>query len=213
MAADEAMQVAEFNRRLALELDHRVRNNLTGLISLVSMMRNTASGVKSFADAIEGRLLAMSHTQKLLADTDFRAVDLKTLVTSLMSAVDQLAPHRIRPMVDGPPLAISARQTPPLSMILVEWFTNSCKYGAHSVQGGRLHILWQLFNRLIPGGTTVRFVRLHWTETGGPATRQPTTTGLGTELVKGFVTLELRGRIDLRYPEAGADHMLEFPVE
>ena len=60
-AAEEARQVANFNRSLAQEVDHRVRNNLAGLLSLVSAMRGSARDVKSFAAAIEGRLLAMSH--------------------------------------------------------------------------------------------------------------------------------------------------------
>jgi two-component sensor histidine kinase len=26
----------------------------------------------------------------------------------------------------------------------VEWFTNSCKYGAHSVPGGRVEVGWRV---------------------------------------------------------------------
>ena len=58
--------------------------------------------MKSFADAIEGRLLAMAHAHQLLAETDWKPVDLRKLVTSLLSAVERLCPNRIEPHVAGP---------------------------------------------------------------------------------------------------------------
>jgi two-component sensor histidine kinase len=110
--------------------------------------------------------------------------------------------------VDGPAVQISPRQTPPLSMILLEWFTNSCKYGAHSVPGGRLMVVWVVHRTQSPPR-----LRLHWTETGGPPIPSKITPSLGTELVEGFASLELRGKLQLRFPEEGADHVLEFPLE
>src|SRR5438093_5237308 len=72
-AAERARDAAEFNRRLVLEVDHRVRNNLAGLLSLIAAMRDTTRDVPSFAAAIEGRLMAMVHVHQLLADTGWRA--------------------------------------------------------------------------------------------------------------------------------------------
>jgi two-component sensor histidine kinase len=195
-----------------LEVDHRVRNNLAGLLSLVTAMRSTTRDVNSFAGAIEGRLLAMVHVHQLLADTGWRAVDLRTLVRTLLKAVEQIAPHAIPVDVDGPPVAASPRQALPLSMILLEWFTNSGKYGAHSQPGGRLRVTWE---RLAGNGDGKGDrVRVRWRETGGPMVREQAPPGsLGTELVKGFATLELRGRFEPHYPPEGADYLLEFPVQ
>jgi PAS domain S-box-containing protein len=47
-----ARQSAESNRRLLMEVDHRVKNNLAGLLGLVQLTRNHAASVESFADAI-----------------------------------------------------------------------------------------------------------------------------------------------------------------
>jgi PAS domain S-box-containing protein len=211
-AAKSAKEAAEFNRRLVLEVDHRVRNNLAGLLSLVTAMRSTTRDVNSFAGAIEGRLLAMVHVHQLLADTGWRAVDLRTLVRTLLKAVEQMAPHRVPVDVDGPAVAASPRQALPLSMILLEWFTNSGKYGAHSVPGGRLQVTWE---RVVGNGDGKGDrVRLRWRESGGPTVRKPAPpVSLGTELVKGFATLELRGRYEAKYPPEGADYELEFPVQ
>jgi PAS domain S-box-containing protein len=213
LAAEEARQVAEFNRRLALELDHRVRNNLAGLLSLVAAMRATSRDVDSFAGAIEGRLVSMSHVHQLLADTDWRAVDLRTLVTSLLAAAEHLCPNRIDPVVQGPPVAVSPRQAPAISMILMEWFTNSCKYGPHTVPNGSLRVAWEIVQPAPALDPQPPCICLRWTETGGPPPRLPIQPSLGTELVKSFATVELHGTFELRFPETGADHLLEFPVD
>jgi PAS domain S-box-containing protein len=296
-AAAAARASAEFNRRLVLEVDHRVRNNLAGLLSLVSVMREGADDVRAFAAAIEGRLLAMTHVHQLLAGTEWRAVDLGTLVTTLLAAVERLGRHPIAVAVGGPPVPVAPRQALPLSMILLEWFTNSSKYGAHSVPGGRLHVGWDVTPPPPPhpsrdgdgetaarqeggwadgdirltrgpadaGGGRLRIaaladphdgnghghghghghehgngngngagaggraeegrgaataavaegsiVRLRWRESGGPPLHGPTVASLGTHLVRGFATRELRGKYEPRYPASGADHVLEFPVE
>ena len=65
-------QAAEYNKRLVLEVDHRVENNLAGLLSLVNLTRGGARSVDAFADAIEGRLLAMSRVHDVLAATGWR---------------------------------------------------------------------------------------------------------------------------------------------
>ena len=218
-SAERAREAAEFNRRLVLEVDHRVRNNLAGLLSLVGAMRSTTRDVGSFASAIEGRLLAMVHVHQLLADTGWRAVDLRTLVKTLLKAVERLAPHAVPIELEGPPVPASPRQALPLSMILLEWFTNSGKYGAHSVPTGRIRVEWAR----VPdsangngngGGAPGDRVRLRWRESGGPPIheREPAAS-LGTELVKGFATLELRGHYEPRYPPDGVDYLLEFPVQ
>ncbi len=92
-------------------------------------------------------------------------------------------------------------------MILLEWFTNSCKYGVHSVPDGKLDLGWELID-----GSIGQRVRLRWTESGGPTVQGEIKPSLGTELVKGFATRELGGQCELSYPPTGADHVLEFPI-
>ena len=129
----------------------------------------------------------------------------------------------------GPTARVSTKQALPLAMILLEWFTNSGKYGAHSRPTGRVFVAWERvagiphaagLNRTGPNGSgpgngraAGDWVRLHWRESGGPPIheREPPTS-LGTELVKGFAALELRGRFEARYRLEGVDYLLEFPV-
>lgn len=202
-----ARESAEFNRRLLMEVDHRVKNNLAGLLALVQMTRLNATTVDAFGGAIESRLLAMSHIHQLLAEGGWREMDLRSFVRSLLRGIGSLARHAIDVTLDGPDVMIHPHHALPLTMILVEWFTNSAKYGAHSAESGRLDVRWEA----VAADDGVR-VRLRWTESGGPPVDQPVTESLGTRLIQSFATRELQGRCELRFPRTGADHVLEFPV-
>lgn len=198
-------QLADSHLRLAREVEHRVRNNLQGLLGLVGAMRDRAPNVRAFADAMESRLMAMSHVHQLLAQRQWTALDLRALVDGSLDILRHMAPHAALTHVAGPETFISPQQVLPLTVVLVEWFTNSCKYGPHSAAGGRLDIHWD-----ITSDNGVHLVRLHWTERGGPPIRAPITPGLGTELVQAYARRELAGRCELRYPPEGADHLIEF---
>ncbi len=201
-------QVAESNRRLLHEVNHRVRNNLAGLMSLLSLTRRRATDVDTFAKAMESRIHAMARTHNLLADSGWRPLELEALVTSLLSFTTDVAPHAIAVHVQGPPTPISPRQSVPLAMSLIELFTNSCKHGAHRSPEGKLEIHWETMMR-----DGRKWVRLCWRESGGPRIEGPIRPSLGTELIQGFVNFELGGSSQLRFPPTGADHVLEFSVE
>jgi two-component sensor histidine kinase len=196
---------AEHNKRLLMEVDHRVKNNLAGLMSLISLAKSRAKDVDAFAAAIESRLLGMSHVHQLLSEQGWRELSMASLVTSLLAVMKSIPQYETAMAVQGPELSIPPRIALPLTMIMVEWFTNSCKYGVHSVPGGQLTVQWEV--AALDAG---RLVRLHWRERGGRPINAPIEPSLGTELVRSFVTRELQGRCELRFPVNGADHTIEF---
>jgi PAS domain S-box-containing protein len=201
-------EAAEHNRLLVRELEHRVRNNLAGLLGLVAAMRERVTDVQTFALAMEGRLRAMAHVQQVLATTEWRALDLRRLIESLISAMDFMASCATEVTLAGPSISIAPRRVLPLTLILAEWLTNSCKYGAHSRPGGRLRIEWDV----CPPHDTGR-IRLSWEESGGPPPERAEGPSLGTELVQAFATRELDGACRMEFPESGARHVLEFASE
>jgi PAS domain S-box-containing protein len=195
--------VAEHNRLLVRELEHRVRNNLAGLLGLVAVMQERVTDVRAFGKAIESRLRAMAHVQQLLATTEWRSLELRVLIDSLISAMDYMSPCTIEVTLAGPNVSIASRRVLPLTLILAEWLTNSCKYGAHSQPGGRLSVEWD-----VPADS--HRVRLRWTERGGPTPPDTVAPSLGTDLVQAFATRELDGICQMTYPPEGARHELEF---
>jgi PAS domain S-box-containing protein len=200
-------ELADANLRLAREVEDRVYNHLQGLLGLVSLMRGRASNVLAFADAMEARLTAMRHVHELLAQAQWKPVPLKTLIGGGLATLHHMAPHSAEMRLAGPEVLICPRQVLPLTVVLVEWFTNSCKYGAHSNLGGRLEIRWEL-----DADNGSNLLKISWTERGGPRIRKPVTPALGTEIVQSFIRRELAGKCELRYPGEGAEHVVEFSI-
>ena len=196
---------AEHNQLLVRELDHRVRNNLAGLLGLVSVMQERVPDVRAFAAAIESRLRAMAHVQQLLATTEWRELDLRVLVDSVVTSMNFMARDVTDVVLTGPAVWISPRRVLPLTLVLAEWLTNSCKYGAHSRGGGKLDVRWEPCR---PGDR--HRVRLYWEESGGPPPSKTISPSLGTDLVQSFATRELDGACYMGFPETGARHVLEF---
>jgi two-component sensor histidine kinase len=60
-------------------------------------------------------------------------------------------------------------------MAIHELCTNAAKYGALSVEAGRVEIAWR---------TEDDALHLDWRETGGPATATPTREGFGSRLIQ-----------------------------
>jgi two-component sensor histidine kinase len=125
------------------------------------------------------------------------------LIESLFSAMDFMSSHPTEVSLGGPGVSVPPRRVMPLTLILAEWLTNSCKYGAHSQANGRLSVEWDL-----PADS--HRVRLTWTERGGPAPPDTVVPSLGTDLVQAFATRELDGVCRMSFPPEGARHELEF---
>jgi two-component sensor histidine kinase len=214
--AEEALQeserhyreLAERNLRLVREVEHRVRNNLAGLMALVSLLEANATEVGEFASALKGRLTAMTHVHQILAEAGWRPVSLRLLASSSLTSMSHLSCHAGPVSIDGPEISVNPKQAQSLAMILCEWFTNSCKYGARRVEGGALFVTWQMRTE-----NGVKVVRLLWKERGGPPIMSPGAPSLGTALVRGLVAHELRGTCTLAFPLEGVEYSIEFPLE
>ncbi len=198
---------AESNRRLLSEVNHRVRNNLASLTGLLTLVRRQARDVAHYHAAIEQRIAAMTHVHNLLADANWGDLALNELITRLLASMQRSAPRQIPMLIDGPPVSVIPRQIAPLTMTLVELFTNSCKHGAHCSENGTIDITWQIDRH--DGHPRVH---VRWRERGGPTILGSPTRSMGTELIEGFVAFELGGRATLRFHPDGVDHSIEFPA-
>lgn len=80
--------------------------------------------------------------------------------------------------IKGPNLALAPQATLSLSLLLHELTTNAIKYGALSVEGGRVDVAW----RIEEGAEAV--VVLSWREHGGPPATAPARRGFGARLIQ-----------------------------
>jgi len=210
--SEQFQSLEELSRELALsgdsqrilfrELDHRVRNNLAGLASLITLSQQNSSSIDVFADSIRGRVHAMSVVHSMLSQEHWDPIDLGSMITLLVPpGAKGTLEMELNPAVLVPP-----QQATACGMVFQELMANSLKYGAWSA-GGVVHVIWSAPDVEEDGS---RRLGIHWRETGGPAIEQEIEPGTGTGLIEGFVNHELQGSITLRYDQDGVRHDLEF---
>jgi PAS domain S-box-containing protein len=185
-------KVAEEHQRLLInELNHRVKNTLA---SVQAIAFQTLKGDVPLAEArarFEARLLALSAAHNLLTEENWVGASLERVVKD---ATEHLAGDSARFDIAGEPLRLAPRAALALAMALHELGTNAAKYGALSVEGGRVSIAWTAEDDRL---------RLEWRESGGPPVEPPTRRGFGSRLIERGLEADLGGRAALRFDPAG----------
>ncbi|CAN7568419.1 PAS domain-containing protein [Phenylobacterium sp. LjRoot164] len=192
VAQDIGDRRAEEDRRRALmaELDHRVKNVLAAVQALAVQTAKRTTSLDSFLSTFSGRLKSMASANELLTAARWRGAAIAHLAAAELGGI---APGQTR--WDGPELFLTPRGANALSLALHELATNAVKYGALSVESGRVDVRWA---QIADGG-----FELFWTETGGPPVVAPTHKGFGSTLLGQVTGRELNGEVELEYRRGG----------
>lgn len=190
---------------LTRELNHRVKNLFAIANGMVSMTARTAKDTKDMANALRGRLSALSRAHELVQPVPAREaaagtdVELTRLVEAVLEPYRQTGQNRI--LIEGPKVLVGSNTTTSLALVLHELATNAAKYGCLSCPEGELAIQWTLQDENVD---------LVWTESGGPRIDgAPTFEGFGTQLSQRSITGQLGGTLDRDWrPEGLRVHML-----
>ncbi|HET6520013.1 MAG TPA: HWE histidine kinase domain-containing protein [Geminicoccaceae bacterium] len=194
---DERRRAQEQQQLLLRELNHRVRNTLATVQSLVTQTLLSSPAPEAFAEAFTGRLMALAHVHTALTQSNWRGATLRGL------ALAELAPYRSSEGRDNVAIEGDAVSLPPqpalaLSLALHELATNAAKHGALSVPEGRVGLSWSV--RDTPDGAQLA---VEWVESGGPPVAPPSRRGFGTRLIERIVAHELGGSSRLEFREEG----------
>lgn len=111
-----------FERRLTAvidELNHRVKNILAVIQSIVTRTLRHGSDVDIARELLIGRIHAMSNVVSLLSESQWQGVKLKGLFEA------RAIPHAERIAVSGPDIAVSARAAQSLSLLFFELASHS----------------------------------------------------------------------------------------
>jgi two-component sensor histidine kinase len=173
------------------EINHRVKNTLATVQSIARASSSSATTLKDYAAAFEQRLIALSRAYNLLTENNWEGAELGTI------ARRTLAPFagEGRISLSGPPVALTPKLTLAMSAAIQELSTNAAKYGALSVEQGRLDVWWSR--------ETNGVISFHWTERGGPVVRKPERRGFGTRLIQDILAAESGWTVTLDYFPSG----------
>lgn len=187
---------------LTRELNHRVKNTLANVLSIVALTRRRSVDLDDFAESLTGRIRALSATHDLLSHSDWTDAPIAEIVRS------ELAPYMAdvdsHVAMSGPAISLAPNDAMSLGLAIHELATNAAKYGALSTAEGRVFIEWRL--------VAPEVVELHWREAGGPPVQAPNKRGFGRDLLEKIVAHELQSKVDLRFDAAGVECTLQVPV-
>lgn len=154
---------------LAREVDHRANNLLAVVQATVKL--SEADTPAELKDTIVGRIAALAHAHKLLADSRWVGADLKRLIQ------EEVKPYPGGKIVlAGPDVALGAEAAQSIAMVVHELVTNAVKYGALSHAAGGVDVRWAL---AADGGLDLR-----WSETGSCLKGAPGRRGFGVSMVE-----------------------------
>ncbi len=189
-------------RLLLEEVHHRIKNMLTTVLAITSQSLRAAEDLTQGRLAIESRLMALGRTQDLLLQASWTNTKLTKLILTAVEPFDSDNVGRF--VVQDVDIQISADAVLPFTMSLNELCTNAVKYGALSNASGRVEITPTIDEE-------ARRFNLRWTETGGPAVKEPTRRGFGTRLI-GRLAEQLQGDARLKYEPGGLVYELDIPL-
>ncbi len=209
MQAKEDEKAIEFFRHqnsirdsLARELNHRVKNTLANVLSILSLTRRRADNIDDFADGLAARVRALSATHALLTESEWGVTPLRAI------AEEELAPYVSDPETAlelvGPDVGLAPNDSLTFGMAIHELATNAAKFGALSTPDGHVKVEWNLISD--------ELVQVEWSESGGPPVPEQREPGFGTELIEKIVAHELKHPVELTFEESGVRCVLLVPV-
>ncbi|SMO44667.1 HWE histidine kinase domain-containing protein [Paracoccus laeviglucosivorans] len=200
LLADERARAAVRQRVLNQELNHRVKNILAVIRTLVSQKHHDGETLHSYTSALRGRIqaLANAHDQVIRDENG-------GLLRDLLQA--ELGPYSAKGddiRLQGPAISLDSRAFSVMALILHEMATNAAKYGALSQRSGQLAITWSL----LPGGDCT----IRWQESHVTGVRIPDTTGFGSDLIKRSLPFDLGGESELAFQPDGVVAQFRLPA-
>lgn len=181
--------------RLALitdELNHRVRNMLSVIRSIVRLSARKKDNVIEFAEALEGRVGSLARSHSLLVDDNTSSLlpsDILDGELSLMAELNERVAVSVR---SEEPISSTTGQG--LALVLHELVTNAMKYGSLSGDEGSVSV---------EIGSEDGQVEIQWRECKGPPVEKSESAGFGTKLIS--EALGSQGHVELRFPRSGVE--------
>ena len=198
MDITERKEAEERQSLLAREVDHRAKNAMAIVQSVVRLTR--ADSIANYISIIEGRIKALSRAHVLLSNSRWQGADLGKLLNEELAPFRSSHPDRIT--LSGPEVLLEPTKAQTLALALHELTVNAAKYGALSAASGKLALRWEME----PDALVI-----HWHESGGPPARAPSATGFGTQIITRSIERQLGGKVDFDWAPGGLRCTLNVP--
>lgn len=205
---DEIEKAMEQKQMLLSELQHRVKNNLQYVISILEIQKESVnhSNLDDLIKSNQNRIHSIALLHKKLNLTDsVNDVDLKRYVTDLSELVKESYDNKLKNVslfITCEVEILSITKALPLGLIIVELVSNSMKHAFKNQQNGIINI------EIMYDEPSQKY-GLHYIDNGkGFDFNHLETKGLGVEIVKGLIG-QLSGEVET-YLEKGFELKMYF---
>jgi len=203
--AEDAGRAIERGRQETFESQHRFRNVLSFVRSIVRRTMQSAESPEEFALHLEARIGALSRTQTTLNVVGTAGVEIEDLVRTELRA-NAIRDEQVD--IAGPSVRLRARAAETMALTLHELAINSLKYGALSGRGGRTSIEWSTGS-----SRDASRMQFRWFESGVPiASTAPRHRGFGRELIENTLPYELDALTRFELTPGGVHCTVDLPL-
>lgn len=212
--AEAALRESEGQQRVLVgELQHRTRNLIAVIRSMVESTVMSSADLGDFQERFSSRIAALARVQGLLSRLEgIERISFDVLLAAELSA---LIGESERISLSGPSgIALRSSTVQTFALALHELTTNAIKYGALNpaqVQG-RLNITWAL---RLEGRERRPWLFLDWHEHGvkmSETAEHPATKGSGRELIERALPYQLDAETSFAMGDDGVHCTIAIPV-
>lgn len=176
------------------ELNHRVKNTLATVQSLAHQTVRGDIAADEARHRLTERLLALSAAHNVLTQESWEGAQLRQIVEETVRPYQAVTAEGPRIAFEGDSVWLAPNAALAFSMALHELATNAAKYGALSVDGGRVTI------RCRADDDEVEMV---WEERDGPPVDKPSGSGFGLRLLERGLAADLGSSAKIEFRRTG----------
>ena len=189
------------------ELNHRVKNTLATVQSVVRQGLKAATDPAVIRESIESRIFALSRSHDILSRENWKGAGLHDLINASLEPFVVTDGRVERFNVEGCNLRLPAKAALAMGIVFHELATNAFKYGAFSNGSGTVSVSWK-----IESSQSGKRLLLHWREKDGPEVTPPTRKGFGSQVMERGLAHELHGEVHVNYASTGVVCTMNVPL-
>ncbi|MCY0153027.1 sensor histidine kinase [Hoeflea alexandrii] len=186
------------------ELAHRTKNLISIVLAMVRQSSKKAKTPQDLVASTADRIAGLGQSIDLLTASEWKAITLRDLIENHVRTFGSIGGNIV---LEGGEFSLGSDAVQNLGMAIHELATNASKYGALSVETGKVEISWT-----VQQSEADERLELRWQESGGPAVTEPEQTSFGTQILDRHLSAALNGQTEINYCPTGLVWVLNAPV-
>ncbi len=183
------------------EMNHRIKNNLQTIISLLNLQARRFDNKEVFLDCIN-RINSIAIIHELITDTKTHKVNLKLLCKNLIEVFRYNLEQEIKFEVSGDSPNVNGDIATAVSMVITEALQNASKYAFKNRECGLIKIIINENDVLIKVTIKDNGVGFNMKEVRDKS--------LGISIMRGIVSEKIKGTLNIKTDDSGT--VLEFDI-